>query len=789
MNGRNLIRRWLLPLSFFLGLSLLAVSIYLLTESTRSGGRLHEWRDEIYIVNVVAVIVLLSLVILNLIQLYRQYRRAIPGTRLTFNLLGSILPLVLIPLALMFYFSNAFSNDAVDSWFNSEVEEGLQQAFNLSEQSLQDVQDRYLEETSNFSSSLWGLYGDELNEKVNLYRARTNANQVTVFDRQGRVYANSVNDFEALFPSLPSEDILFQVERGTSGYAVLEEGSNGRLFLRTVVNVPQVLSLDTRRVLQADYALTDEVITLAGNAKDLYRSYAELTNYRTPLKQTFTLSLGLAFLAAMLGAVWAAIQLSRRIVRPMQELAEGTRQVADGDFSQKLAVNRNDEVGFLTTSFNRMTERLQIANDVAEQSQMLVEKERSNLATILAKLSTGVLSFDKDLCLRRSNQAAEQILDIDLYPFIEKDMGEIVALESSNASLFQQFIEDCWHRIESGQRDWRDEIALSTTERGRRVFVVACSSIVDEHDETNTVIVFDDVTRLVRAQRDAAWGEVARRLAHEIKNPLTPIQLSAERLEYRCADKLPEKEREILQRSTKTIIAQVDAMKSMVNAFRDYAQAPDLEIREFYLTDLLQDMITLYRPRNPNIELFSHFHETTQERIVIEADLNRLRQVMHNLFKNAYDALTSSLEANRISRGEIFLTTEMILQYDESNPQAEAFQFVRIVLMDNAGGFSEDQLGSLFEPYVTTKSKGTGLGLAIVRKIVEEHLGEIELSNHHFEDKQIGAKATILLPLDEQARLFTLTHGLAMRSVLDKITHQTRQEKQMSFLDSENKDL
>jgi len=269
-------------------------------------------------------------------------------------------------------------------------------------------------------------------------------------------------------------------------------------------------------------------------------------------------------------------------------------------------------------------------------------------------------------------------------------------------------------------------------------------------------------------------------LAHEIKNPLTPIQLSAERLEYRCADKLPEKEREILERSTKTIIAQVDALKSMVNAFRDYAQAPDLELREFYLTDLLQDMITLYRPRNSQIELFSHFHENEETRTFIEADINRLRQVLHNLFKNAYDALTSALEQKKIARGEIFLTTETIEQFDESNPQAESFQFVRIILMDNAGGFSEEMLDSLFEPYVTTKTKGTGLGLAIVRKIIEEHLGEIELSNHAFEDGQIGAKATILLPLDEAARLFTLTHGQSMRGVIEKITQRDRHRKKMS---------
>lgn len=773
------VRRWFLPISFFIGLGLLALSIFMLTESTRTGGRFEAWQNQIYFINAVGVFILLLLVFLNLWRLYRQYRRAVPGTRLTISLLSLILPLVLIPLALMFYFSNTFSNDAVDSWFNNEVEQGLQKAYDLSDSSLQGVEDRYLAETAYFALSLRGLYGDDLNQLVDDFRERNNAQQITVFDRQSRIYANSVSSFDADFPLFPSEDILFQVERSANGFSSMQADNQGRLFLRAIVNIPNVQSLDVKKILVADYILPDEVIALADNAKNLYRSYARLTHNRVPLKRTFTLSLGLAFLAAMLGAVWAALLLSQRIVRPMQRLAEGTRQVADGDFSQKLDVGRNDEVGFLTSSFNRMTERLQSANDVAAQSQLLVEKERSNLASILAKLSTGVLTFDNQMNLTRSNQAAEQILDTELYTYLGTDMSALASDNQEIPGLFRNFIDDCWQRIEGGSRDWRDEIALSTPDKGRRVFVVACSTITDENNEESTVIVFDDVTRLLRAQRDAAWGEVARRLAHEIKNPLTPIQLSAERLEYRCAEKLPEKERDILERSTKTIIAQVDAMKTMVNAFRDYAQTPELDLREFFLTDLLQDMVTLYRPRNPDIELFSNFNEDVDKRVKIEADINRLRQVLHNLFKNAYDALSMALEQKVIERGEIFLTTEVIKQEDDSNPFAQAFEFIRIVLMDNAGGFSEDIIDTLFEPYVTTKTKGTGLGLAIVRKIIEEHLGEIELSNHQYENGQKGAKATILLPLNESSRLFTLTHGQATRGILEKIKQPEKPEKQM----------
>jgi len=781
-KNKNTFQNWVLPISLILGLLILATSLYLLTESTRSGSRFQEWREAIYIVNVIGVAILLVLVFINFWGLYNQYRNAVPGTRFTLSLLRLILPLVLIPLALMFYFSNTFSNDAVDSWFNNEVEQGLQKAYDLSDSSLQGVQERYLVETRDLSSTLWGLYGDELNQQINSYRQRTNAKQITVFDTQGRIYANSVNDLEIEFPQLPEREILFQVQQGSQGYIAIKEDNDGRLFLRSIVTVPRVQQLEAKRLLQADYELSDEVITLAENAKNLYRSYTRLTNYRTPLKRTFTLSLGIAFLAAMLGVVWAAIGLSRRIVRPMQRLAEGTRQVADGDFSQKLDEGRNDEVGFLTSSFNRMTERLQIANDVAASSQQLVEKERSNLASILAGLSSGVLNFDNEFRLRRYNEAAENILGASLYHLVDEEMQTLASQHGHGLNLFSDFIEDCWRRIDQGIFEWRDEIAVSTKDRGRRVFVVACSATQEENQQQSLVIVFDEITRLLRAQRDAAWGEVARRLAHEIKNPLTPIQLSAERLEYRCADKLPHQEREILQQSTRTIIAQVDAMKTMVNAFRDYAQAPELEIKEFILTDLLEEIVTLYRPRNNKIELFTNYQLRDESSYKLEADINRLRQVMHNLFKNAYDALTGALESQQIIRGEIFLTTERIEQVDNTNLQNNNYEFVKLTLIDNAGGFSEEILNSLFEPYVTTKAKGTGLGLAIVRKIIEEHIGDIELSNHQFDEGHIGAKISILLPMNERARLYRLTQGQVIGSLLEQSERAEQTDKQMNLI-------
>jgi len=745
-------RRWLLPVSLILGMVLLSISVYLLIESTRSTGSFQKWRNEIYLLNILSIGILFLLVLVNLIRLIRQYRRAVPGARLTFNMLVLLLPLVLIPLAFMYYFSTSFTNDAVDSWFNSNVEKGLLDAYELSDQSLANVQQEYINETFKLGIIFSDLYGRNLVEKVDGYRETFAALQVSVFDMQGRVLANSGGTVDQIFPQFPDKQMMFQVEYGT-GYFGFETQSDGNLLVRTATLVPQVTAIDQKRVLVVDYPVTDEVSAFADNAKSLYTSYNELLNYRQPLKQSFSLSLGLAFLASMLAAVFAAMKISQRIVSPMQELAEGTRLVAQGDFTRKLDVKRNDEVGFLTSAFNQMTERLEKANNVAEQSQMLVESERANLASILARLSTGVLSFDSDLRLRRANQAADQILDADLDLYLNQVIQDIPSSYDdgdSSDNLLKGFIRECVQRIQAGQLDWRDEFGF----------------------------------RLLRAQRDAAWGEVARRLAHEIKNPLTPIQLSAERLQYRCADKLPKAERDILESATQTIIAQVDAMKEMVNAFRDYAQTPELELKEFELSQLLKEILTLYRPRNKDIDLqadvssisgSSNESGTGNDPLLIEADINRLRQVLHNLFKNSYDALSQALEKNIIQKGSISLDVEHIKEPVPNKRQD--VEFIRVSMQDNAGGFDEALMETLFEPYVTTKVKGTGLGLSIVRKLVEEHLGVIELSNRSNLNGEKGAVVTILLPLNEKARLYALSHGKSMQDILARVLQKERKNR------------
>ena len=724
--------------------------MFLLTQSTKSSGGFQEWKGAIFLINFIGVLVLLALIVINAWRLYKQYRQRVPGTRLTINMLMLLLPLVFIPLAFMYYFSTQFSNDAVDSWFNVDVEEGLQEALNLSRRSLNETQDDYLSQTQQVAIDIRELVAPNLFFRIDDLRRQINAYEVTVYKINGEILADSVSEIGADAPQGLSEEIIFQAQQG-AGFVALDNLSDGQLVIRTAVRIPRSSEIETPRLLQIEYVSSERVSALAENAEKVYKSYNELTQLRKPLKQGFSLALGLAFLLSMLAAVWAAFNISRRLVEPIQTLAKGTRAVAEGDFKQQLSVESTDEIGFLTQSFNAMTERLADADEKAQQSQLLVENERANLAAILSRLSTGVLSFDHDLNLRRANHAADDILVCDFNLFNGQHITEI----SNKDGLLNGFLKECAERINNGQTEWREEFALNSKANGRRVIVVACSVLAGAQEEQGVVIVFDDVTKLIRAQRDSAWGEVARRLAHEIKNPLTPIQLSAERIRHRYLDKLPTDEREFLDKATLTIVSQVESMKNMVNAFRDYARAPQINFENFNLCGLLKEIVLLYNPRDTRIQVHTQLPE---EAIIIEADPDRLRQILHNLFSNAYDALNAELEntENGVQAGKIWLLAK---EFWEGQ-----YRFVEIEIADTGSGFADDYLEDVFEPYVTTKPKGTGLGLAIVRKLVDEHHGEIQVSNHYIENIKSGALIRILLPADEEARLSRLSQGSHSRA-------------------------
>jgi len=471
---------------------------------------------------------------------------------------------------------------------------------------------------------------------------------------------------------------------------------------------------------------------MANNVDVSYSDYKRMVYLREPMKRAFSLTLTVVLLLSLLASIYGAFILSRRLVAPIQDLVAGTRAVAKGDFDTRLPTPSRDEIGFLVSSFNDMTQRLSSARREASLSQALVEAERANLEVILARLSTGVVALEADLRIRTANQASGAILNVDL----ENRIGEFLPDVAKGEPLLEQFVDVARVHLNAGETEWREQIVLRG-EVGRRVLTCACTTLPgDEDHAAGFVVVFDDITALLQAQRDAAWGEVARRLAHEIKNPLTPIQLSAERMRRKYLHTLSDEDAQVLDRATHTIVQQVEAMKEMVNAFSDYARAPDIDLSLFSIDKLVHEVVDLYRAQESGIEIVL---KTDSDLPEVEADVGRIRQILHNLIRNATEALEN--------------TDDGCIEVSVSATEVQEVDVVEIIVADNGPGFHTGSVSQVFDPYVTTKPKGTGLGLAIVKKLVEEHVGTIEAENR----AEGGAAIRIELPVNEAAREIMLT--------------------------------
>jgi nitrogen fixation/metabolism regulation signal transduction histidine kinase len=479
-------------------------------------------------------------------------------------------------------------------------------------------------------------------------------------------------------------------------------------------------------VLQAIYPVAERLGALADTVQAAYQQFGEKDFLRKPLKASFILTLTVVLLLSLLAAWYGAIFTAQRLVQPIQDLVKGTRAVAQGDLDLRLPLTSHDEMGFLVHSFNDMTRRLRRAREDQQTAQQAAETERANLAVILARLSTGVVSLEPDLRVRTANRAASMILGEDLEGCVGNRFAEI----GSADGLLRQFSEACRARIAAGDVEWREQFTFQGG-TGRRVLMCACTPLPREDEAAGGyVLVFDDITVMLQAQREAAWGEVARRLAHEIKNPLTPIRLSAERMRHKLLPSMNEKDAQLLDRGTETIVQQVEAMKEMVNAFSEYARAPRFEMARVNLNQLLTEVTDLYRAQatGRGVALKVSLDPSLSS---VSADPGRLRQLLHNLLTNAVEALEGQ------PGGEISVTTRLGARGAE--------EVAEISVEDNGPGFQRELIGQVFDPYVTTKARGTGLGLAIVRKIVEEHGGHVEADNR----AQGGARVRIVLPLNE----------------------------------------
>jgi nitrogen fixation/metabolism regulation signal transduction histidine kinase len=708
------------------GIGFALTAFYLLSRTAQDARDFDELQNVILLINVAGVIALLALIVGNLARLLRDYRAHVPGAKLKARMVAMFVGLAVLPLIVVFYFSMQFINRGIDTWFNVEVEEGLDNALGLSQASLGMQMRDHLDTTTRIAEGLRDIYGHDLIYELGVLRLDSGASEITVFGRNGRIIATSSDDLAGNMPEPPVDEMLLQVQQELP-YVSLESLEGGRYEVRTAIPYGSPTDPNGQGIVRAVFPVNERMSRMASSVESSYSDYKRALYLREPLKRTISITLTVVLMISLLASVYGAFFFSRRLVAPIQDLVAGTRAVAKGDFDTRLPTPSRDEIGFLINSFNDMTQRLSAARRQASLSQAQVEAERANLEVILARLSTGVVSLESDLRIRTANEAAGAILNVDL----ENRVGEYLPEVAAGQALLEQFVDVARVHLNAGDTEWREQIVLRG-EVGRRVLTCACTTLPgDDVHAPGFVVVFDDITALLQAQRDAAWGEVARRLAHEIKNPLTPIQLSAERLRRKYLHTMSSEEAQILDRATHTIVQQVEAMKEMVNAFSDYARAPDIDISPFSIEKLAHEVVDLYRAQESGIEIQVH---TKPDLPTVAADIGRIRQILHNLIRNSIEALESS------SEGRIDVTV--------SATGFQGVQVVEIVVADNGPGFQLGAISQIFDPYVTTKPRGTGLGLAIVKKLVEEHAGTIEAEN----SDQGGAFIRIRLPVDETAR-------------------------------------
>jgi nitrogen fixation/metabolism regulation signal transduction histidine kinase len=686
--------------------------------------QLHPW---ILMINVAGLVVLLALLATKLTQLVRDWRGHVIGSRLKARMVWTFGVLATLPILLVYFFAVQFLNRGIDSWFNVEIRDSLEDALVLSRSALETRMRDHLAATEMIASEL-SVSGGPLPGNLEMLRRQAGATEVIVATETGVLITMSKGLSNDVVPDEVPGEVLLQVRQGRP-FVSLEPLAEGGYLIRTAVPLGASSGDRGGMVVQATYPVAERLGALADTVQAAYQQFGEKDYLRKPLKASFILTLTVVLLLSLLAAWYGAVFTAQRLVQPIQDLVQGTRAVAQGDLDTQLPLTSHDEMGFLVHSFNDMTKRLRRAREAQQQAQRVAETERANLAIVLARLSTGVIALEPDLRIRTANRAAGSILGEQ----VDGCEGRGFAGIGGPDGLLRQFSEACRSRLAAGEDEWREQLVFPL-ETGRRVIMCACTPLPREGEAPGGyVLVFDDITVMLQAQRDAAWGEVARRLAHEIKNPLTPIRLSAERMRHKLMPGMSEQDARLLDRGTETIVQQVEAMKEMVNAFSEYARAPRFEMSEVNLNQLVTELTDLYRAqvagRGVTLDL-----QLDPALAGVVADRGRLRQLLHNLLTNSVEAL----EGRR--GGRIEIATRRRAVGDDA--------VVELAVEDNGPGFQRELMGQVFDPYVTTKARGTGLGLAIVRKIVEEHGGHVEAENR----PEGGALVRVELPMNGMTR-------------------------------------
>lgn len=695
-----------------------AILTYLLSAASANTAEFSGHYRMLLIFGGVLVLCLLLLVVYQLFTLRAKLRARVFGAKLTVRLMWMFALMALLPSILVYSASVMFLKSSIDTWFNVRVDTALEGGLDLGRTALDSLRLDLVRKGEAIAIELAEQPASTHFTLLHKLRARAGIHEAALLDTHGQALAFSSNDPHQLLPSTPSDEALRQV-RDQQTYSAIETVPGKGMVLRALVPVNTFSLQDGMRILQVIQPVPKQLELDAETVQSGYRDYQELQLSRLGIKRIYGFALTFTLLLSMFSAVALSFLLSERLSAPLGLLAEGTRAVAKGDFSRMQPVQSKDELGALMRSFNSMTRQLADARQAAEFHQAQLETAKTYLESILSHLSSGVITFDERFYLRTLNPAAVAILAID--------MGALKGLKLFEWGEHHPGLEPFAHQVleqfsRPETREWQLQFEYAADSNSPQVLLMQGTRL-PASSGNGYVVVFDDISDLLQAQRNAAWGEVARRLAHEIKNPLTPIQLSAERLQHKLSAKLGDDDARVLARSTQVIVNQVTAMKGMVDAFSEYARLPRPNMQPLQLNALVREVVTLYEPLNITIQL-----ALADQLPALQGDSALLRQVIHNLLKNAQDALANLPDP--------VITVRTTVDHAQ----------VRLAIEDNGSGFPEQLLTRVFEPYVTTKPKGTGLGLAVVKKIVEEHLGTMYIENI----QPRGARVVIQLPVPEE---------------------------------------
>jgi len=713
---------------------LLATSFVLLSVSTRNPQQSGEISTWLFPLNIIILLILSSLIIYNVAKAFKYFRSGQAGSRFTMRLMLAFSLLTILPVLVVSYFSLNFIGDRIDNWFNIKIEGALDDSLELARSSLDVRMRQHLFDLERAGKALSSV--DELDyiNFINRQAQAMGAYEVVLLNSNKRVLVYSSEDNGTLLPHLPTEDIYRKIS--SRGYMYqLEPSEKDGLFSRIALTLRTGVGRETL-ILTALFPFSDKEQVLAESVQDTFNQYQEINYQRGLIKKGFRITLLLIMLLSILFSIWAAFIYSLRLTKPIRTLLEGTMSVASGNLQTKLPVAAKDDFSLLARSFNTMTTRLSTARRESEESQNQLKRQHDYLNIVLDNMTSGVITLDDDFVIRRINTAAEQLLLASPKTFSGKILEDVCTEESGLLPFYESvkpylFNEDIIEHTAINKQDkvWQTDISL-VLEGTQHSLVCRGVALPELTDGTQGfVLVFNDISEALQAEHDAAWSEVARRLAHEIKNPLTPIQLSAERLQRRLKPILDEESADLLDRMSNTIINQVGTMKNMVDAFSEYARVPELKLKDVDINSLIAEVSELYRINLSQAEIKLNLEGSP----ILQVDTDRIRQLLINLIKNALEAI----DGEQSSTQSVLTLSSQVKDLDNGYKQ-----FV-LTVSDNGPGIDEVLLTNIFEPYKTSKVKGSGLGLAIVKRIVEEHGGRVIAKNN----TSGGARINVYLPI------------------------------------------